>query len=270
MPEMLEGVVEKISEPFLNAIGFLYKNSDYAVIKSIKHKLMEEVAEDKRLSPFERMALINEWNTIQERYRNKIKIVCKAHGFIGKNDTITKLQDDWRMVFFENAQRISDDEIGTIWAHILAEELRSPNSIPKYLLQMLSVTDRRQAECFEKVCRYKVQQDDRKVMIILPLRDCDITCDFDKKCIEELQILGYIKIADIGTSMIKDEIIRLRYGDKSITIRNKKYPEIKLGHVKLTSMGAILSNFIQSEYNDEFINMLRCYYNHEEYDLEIH
>lgn len=57
--------------------------------------------------------------------------------------TIDQMDDDWIVYHSEKARLISDEEMQTLWARVLASEAQTPGSYSRRALEMLSVLGRR-------------------------------------------------------------------------------------------------------------------------------
>lgn len=261
-----------IGKEFLKAISLIFEcglnNSDYFKRKELKHFLMEEYVRDTQISPIERCAVIDNWNTITREYANKVNIIQKAGSFLDSQKEIQNFDADWLLLFFDKAKNISDEKMQMIWGKLLAEEAQNSGDIPKALLNALSITEGYQAKCFENVCQYCIDTKNGRV-VILPIDEKLTTlAHFQRNTLEELDNLGYIRLLQIGYKNIETYFLRGRYHEKIIQIESAK-KGISIGQVSLTKMGNILSSIVTRRYTDDFIEMLKEHCDKAKYTLSI-
>jgi hypothetical protein len=146
-----------------------------------------------------------------------------------KNDNSVSTEPvnaDWMIRFFNSVEDISDEIMQKIWGHILAGEVRNPNSYSYRTLEKLKNMTRQEAEHFQLVASLALQCGDKKFILsdnelmnkynvyfsyILELEECglmssqrlSLNIDFSNISAESIynsQIVGIIKE--------KDEILR--------------------------------------------------------------
>ena len=83
---------------------------------------------------------------------------------------------DWTARFFEYVQDISSEDVRTIWARILAGEVRSPAGVSMHTLSILRNLSSRQASLFAEAMRYRI---DDFIVKGACLRASDILRDYD-------------------------------------------------------------------------------------------
>ena len=89
---------------------------------------------------------------------------------------------DWTARFFEYVQDISSEDVRTIWARILAGEVRSPGGVSMHTLSILRNLSSRQASLFAEAMRYRIDDFIIKGACLLAsdvLRDYDLTFGFE-------------------------------------------------------------------------------------------
>jgi hypothetical protein len=70
---------------------------------------------------------------------------------------VEQLDEDWLYLHSVGARKVSDEDMQTLWARILAEEVKEPRSFSKRTLWFLETLDKRDAETFTRLCRYTVE-----------------------------------------------------------------------------------------------------------------
>ena len=64
------------------------------------------------------------------------------------------MEDDWVTNFFDKSRIVSDEEMQSIWAKVLAGEANAPGSYSKRTVNLLGDLDTRDAELFQSLCRF--------------------------------------------------------------------------------------------------------------------
>jgi Protein of unknown function (DUF2806) len=89
-----------------------------------------------------------------KKQENIENIMEKTIPLLEEGSKPNEINDDWLMNYVDKAKLISDDEMKTLWAKILAGEANNPNSFSKRTVNFLGSMDKIDAEIFNAVCRY--------------------------------------------------------------------------------------------------------------------
>ena len=65
------------------------------------------------------------------------------------------MEDDWIRNFFDKCRIVSDEEMQNLWSRLLAGEANSPGSFSRKTVNLLADLDKRDAELFQNLCRFK-------------------------------------------------------------------------------------------------------------------
>ena len=68
-----------------------------------------------------------------------------------ENVSSEPVNPDWMFRFFNSVENISNEDMQKIWGHILAGEIKSPNTYSYRTLEKLKNMTRQEAECFQMV-----------------------------------------------------------------------------------------------------------------------
>lgn len=129
--------------------------------------------------------------------KNEIKRICRENENIKciadyaynelenyTNKINVEIEEDWKNNFFDNGRKIYSDDLQIIFGKILAGEIKQPGTYSKRLLGKLSNLSQREAEIFNKLSRYTMNNHNRVFIIA----DSDILKKLDIK-IEEIILL---------------------------------------------------------------------------------
>jgi len=122
---------------------------------SAKIKLLEAEA-DAGAQDIAQRALIRLRNQEMRRQENIESIIEEAKVALLSTESVsdTPVSQDFVNQFFEASQDVSDKEIQTLWAKILAGEVSCPGSYAKRTLQVLRTMDKEEAIKFSEFCRF--------------------------------------------------------------------------------------------------------------------
>ena len=144
-------LIEKISD----AIGGLYK--PYQIRRVAKAEAEAQIIEEQaqiEITDLHRRALIRFVAEEAKRQENIERITEKAIPLLGASASPQDIDNDWITNFFDKCRIISDDEMQSMWAKVLAGEADSPGSYTKRTLNMLGSLDKSDAELFTKLCGF--------------------------------------------------------------------------------------------------------------------
>lgn len=88
------------------------------------------------------------------RQENMEEITKKSIPHLGSESNPEKMEDDWVTNFFDKSRIVSDEEMQSIWAQVLAGEANAPGSYSKRTVNLLGDLDKRDAELFQTLCRF--------------------------------------------------------------------------------------------------------------------
>src|ERR1035441_6951750 len=150
-------LVEKISD----AIGGLSKPFQ------IRRVAQAEADADKirvvsriEITELERRAMSRLFAEEAKKQHNIEAITLKALPDVGPESRPENMEDDWIENFFDKCRLISDEEMQSLWARILAGEANSPGRFSKRTVNLLGSLDKSDAVLFSKLCSFVFE--DRK------------------------------------------------------------------------------------------------------------
>ena len=81
-------------------------------------------------------------------------IITKALPHLNKEAEPDAMEDDWNANFFDKGRIISDSDMQSLWARVLAGEANNPGTYSKRTVNLLSDLDKKDAELFTKLCGF--------------------------------------------------------------------------------------------------------------------
>lgn len=242
---------------------FLRKNTEQEVMEKMKAGKIGEVVsyllETGRMTYYEFCKCRNFLQIagladklLREERENETTILDKPYSF------------DWFVRFYEQAGSVSEAQMQSLWAAVLAGELSSPNSTNLSLLQALSVMRPEQARYFCNIARFvwiDAEDDSPHLLLFIAANrtsymDSRITAERTK----ELERLGLVE-CDFHSEYVFRQKKRFRSGNHIIEIYGNGVNQnrIKAGNVIFTQDGQKLYSVIPYEnkkYDVEIANFL--------------
>ncbi len=260
-------LVEKIS----NAIGILYEP------RRIKQKAIAEAEASKT------KALMNlEIQSMKERALNRLvieeikkqenieSITEKSFSSLAENATPENIEDDWLSNFFDKCKLISDDEMRTLWAKILAGESNTPGTFSKRTIDFISTLDKSDALLFDNFLKYCWFILDYQPLIIDYQNDIYNKNNINLNTLMHLNQIGLIGFTPTGrfeTTFTLNTIDIGYYGRiLNLNFKNSSQNKINIGCVDLTKIGKDLARVNhpniykktddKAEYIDDFFHFI--------------
>jgi hypothetical protein len=169
---------------------------------------------------------------LQSNFQN---VVRNSMGLLHNNSKPDSLDNDWISYFFEKSRLTSDEGIQELWGAILAGQANNPGSFSKKTIDLISHIDKKEAEIFEKICRF---------VWILDGRPEPVIYNFTESLYTESGITfsDVAKISDAGLIQVlsgneqfsltpdSDENMTLEYFGKKIKVNSFKVNPITSGY----------------------------------------
>lgn len=134
-------------------------------------------------------------------------------------ENVERLDDDWLSFHSERARLFSDDDMQTLFAKTLAEEVKEPGFFPRRTIQILSTIEKEEAVLFSAICNFVVSDKAGPTPAIfhaegggLPpiYRDNGITWD----ALYDLSATGLVKFT---TPFLTDNVRRFKESTRAVT-----------------------------------------------------
>ena len=88
------------------------------------------------------------------RQENMEEITKKSIPHLNEQSNPANMENDWIANFFDKSRIVSDEEMQTIWANVLAGEANTPGSFSRRTVNLLSDLDKKDAELFQTLCKF--------------------------------------------------------------------------------------------------------------------
>jgi hypothetical protein len=188
--------------------------------------------------------------------------------------TIEQMDEDWIVFHSEKARLVSDKEMQTLWARVMAGEAEVPGSFSKRTLEMLSVLEKTEAHLFTTVCRFVVGQNSEAISAILhPEPQLDLPTVYtelgvNSEALIHLTTIGLVHytypLVTANDRLYDGPVVDVEYFEDCRTFviskndtRTGKY-SIDFGVVSLTKVGRQLAGIAGAEPVEGFFDFLEA------------
>lgn len=138
---------EKLVEKVCNAIGVLYEPTKIRrKAKAEADAKRTELVSNLELEGIERRAAERFLRRETKRQENIESITIQAAKNLSDEDSVNDIDEDWIESFFKECEDINDEQMQTLWAKILSEEVKSKGSFSRRTLRLLSTLSKDEAE----------------------------------------------------------------------------------------------------------------------------
>jgi hypothetical protein len=202
------------------------------------------------ITALERRALTRFFAEEGKKEYNIESIMSKALPQVTEQARSDQVEDDWIVNFFGKCRLISDEEMQTLWARILAGEANSPGKYSKRTVNLLASLDKSDAEKFSRLCCFCIYIADDENGEFVPLvyeTDDSIYIDhgINFMTIAHLESVGLIHFSSLPTYARRclGQKVFLQYFENKMWIEfeNPEVNEVKLGQVLFTQAGQQLA-----------------------------
>lgn len=234
-------LVEKISD----AIGGIFKPYQIKrIAKAEAEAVIISAQAQIEIDDLQRRALMR-FIAEETMKQNNIKnITQKAIPQLTHDSIPQNMENDWITNFFDKCRIISDEEMQTLWAKVLAGEANKPGTYSKRTVNFIGTLDKIDAQIFSSLCGFVWYLEDLVPLVydfLSPLYN-DQGVKFNS--LKHLDDIGLISFNSFGYKNTKlPKCITTNYYDTQLKIefKNDIDNEVDIGHVLLTQTGQQLA-----------------------------
>jgi hypothetical protein len=235
-------LIEKISD----AIGVLYeprhiRNVARAEADAARIRVQSEI----EVSDVQRRA-VQRWVTEEGKKQENIEsITWMALPDVGDTAETERIEADWITNFFEKARLISDAEMQTLWAKVLAGEANDPGTYSKRTVGFLASLDREDARLFSALCGFCWTIGSHIPLVFDVEKPVYAKAGIDYAALAHLADIGLIRYQHPTFALLSGFKKRARVGyyDEVIELEFEKDSDkvLQIGHVQLSKVGMELA-----------------------------
>lgn len=255
--EVGKKLVTKISK----GIGGLYR--PIGLVRMAKAEAKARVIQakaDVEVAEIEQRAMHRLAAEETRRQINFEAITVQALPYLKEEAEPEKMDDDWIASFFEKAKIVSNGDMQSIWARILAGEANAPGTYSKRTLTLLADFDKTDADLFSLFCRFCVKFDRLMPMVLECTDDLYTSTGLTFAGLQHLESLGLIQFNSVtGFSLHSSSpYLAMSYAGRQINLLLQA-PDHKLevGQALFTKMGSELASLVDAPEMPGFFDYLR-------------
>lgn len=250
-------LIEKISE----AIGGYFK--PYQIRRVAKAGADAQIIEAQsqiEITDLQRRSLVRFVGEEAKKQDNMEKITQKALPHLSESSKPDNIEDDWIANFFDKCRLVSDEEMQSLWAKVLAGEANSPGAYSKRTVNMLDSLDKADARLFTSLCGFCWHLGDVVPLIFNEQETIYNDQGIDFNALTHLDSIGLVNfgvVTSFSRLKLPKHLPVIYHGIVLILeFKQKKDNDIDIGKVLLTSTGQELSAICGSKAVKGFQNYI--------------
>ncbi len=258
LAEPAKVLIEKVSD----AVGGICKPWQIKRIAKAEIEAALIKAEGKlKIDDVEERGLLRVITQAGHRQKNIEQITAKAIPLLNEESMPNQIDDDWLAYFFNKCDLVSDKEMQTVWAKILAEEAKKKGSFNKRSLNLVSTLEKEDAELFSNFCGYVFKYEYYFPIVL------DFSNEIYKKNNINFSSLNHLGSIGLITHSMGYEKIELpsefsfRYFDEIVKFKLRgNNTNLEIGEALLTDIGQQLVTICGAKKVPGFIEYIKKYF----------
>lgn len=199
------------------------------------------------------------------RQRNIEDITQQAIEFIADTAAPDQMDDDWIVYFFDKCRIVTNAQMKTLFARVLAMEANAPGAVSKRTVGFLESMERPDADLFSDLCRFIVEPKGSPLITNTRhkiYRDHGV----DNDSVRHLESIGLITVSewDLPHPLYwkEGELGKIRYFDTTIELESSgiRSHYAAIGTIALTRIGRELAPLCKVEPVPGFVDHLLTTY----------
>ncbi|OFZ28345.1 MAG: hypothetical protein A2622_04380 [Bdellovibrionales bacterium RIFCSPHIGHO2_01_FULL_40_29] len=265
LAEPAKVLIEKISD----AVGWVAKPyqikriaSAEAEAEKIKAIAQIEVTE------IQNRGLVRMIQIEGKKQENIEQITSKAFADLNPDAKPNEVDNEWIANFFEKCDTVSDAEMQSLWAKILAGESNKPGAFSKRTVNNISSLDKSEAHLFTTLCRFGWAIGTFTPLIYNIEDDIYKQNGISFSTLTHLESIGLITFNNLQgfiRRQLPQKFLITYYGTQVIVELPQNVSEMKIGNILLTKMGQELAPICGSQPIIGFVEYVKEYWKKENY-----
>lgn len=246
-------LIEKVS----NAVGVLYEP------RRIRKKAEAEAEAEKikalagiELSEIQQRGIERLVHQEARKQENIENITAKAAAELPPNAKTEELEEDWIAHFFDRCDKVSNEQMQSLWSRLLAGEATNPGTYSKRTIDFIATMDKSDADLFTNFCQFIWMIGGETPLIFDPQADVYTSQGINFSSLKHLDSIGLISFESVsGYSKLRlpKQALLFYYGLPTVAEFPKDQDnQMSVGHVLLTQAGRELVNICGSQRNQMF------------------
>ena len=194
-----------------------------------------------------------------KRQKNIEAITAQAAGALPESVSEKPVDEDWVTQFFNHCQDISNEEMQSLWARLLAGEVAKPGSFSLRTLALVQVMGKDDANIFTRFCSLVWQTPNGLTPIVPDLEKVDSLVgvqlgfmDFIR--LDSLGLIRFAEVAGFRLTFTDDPHLIYHYYGRQHILTKQGARDLNIGKAILTEVGKELAVIAGSSPNEEYRN----------------
>lgn len=241
-------LIEKISD----AVGGYFK--PYQIRRVAKAEAEAEIVKAQaqiEITDLQRRTLTRFIAEEAKKQENIEAITQKAIPQLEESSKPQEMENDWVSNFFDKCRIVSDEEMQTLWSHVLAGEANAPGSFSKRTVNFLGSLDKYDAHLFTALCGFCWILGDVIPLVYDVQASIYNEAGINFTSLAHLDDIGLVSFQSLGgfKRLRFPKRIKIHYYGQPIILEFKKEEnnEIETGKVLLTKTGQQLARVCGSK-----------------------
>lgn len=246
-------LVEKVC----NAVGVIYeptriKRKAHADAEAARIAALAKI----ELDDLERRALERLVHQESRKQENIESIASQAAQALPPTANVEALAEDWIAHFFKQCDTVTDKEMQSLWARLLAGEATTPGTFSKRTVDFVSSIDKKDADLFTSFCQFVWMLGEMSPLIYDIQNEVYAKRGITFASLKHLDSIGLISFESVSGYLRQGfgkYAHAFYYGQPTlIEFPADSANKLDIGHALLTSTGRELAPICGSAKNDEF------------------
>lgn len=171
-----------------------------------------------------------------------------------------EIEEDWITNFFDKCRLVSDKEMQSIWARILAGEANAPGKFSKRTVNFMESLDKQDAQLFTKLCAFNWILDDIQPLIYNSNAEIYTKNGINFDVLKHLDSIGLISFQSLAgyktQGFPQTAVVEYKNALYTLKFQKEKDNDLSIGQILLTNIGKELASICVPETVagfDEFI-----------------
>lgn len=210
------------------------------------------------LSDIEQRAIERHIKQESKKQENIEKITAQAAVNLPPSAKPEDIEDDWLTHFFDKCDKISNEQMQSLWSNLLSGEATKPGTYSKRTVDLVASMDRKDADLFTRFCQFTWMVGEPTPMIF------DVTDEVyssagitfsDLKHLDAIGLISFESISGYAKQGVTKKGIAFYFGQQTLL----KFPEEEnnkfgIGQALYTQAGKELVTICNAAKNEKFID----------------
>lgn len=202
-----------------------------------------------QISELQQRALVRMVHEEGQKQENIESITAKAIPLLAEQAKPEAVERDWLSHFFDRCRLVSDNEMQSLWAGILAGQANSPGKFSRRTVELASSLDKADAQLFTKFCSFAWMIGDLTALVHDPSQEIYMRHEIHFSSLTHLDDIGLITYNNL-TGFVRKGLGKYAtffYYGRPVTV---EFPndqnELQIGKVLFTRAGKELAEICGS------------------------